>query len=198
MDSNIAKAFVVRRQLLDWLQGEVDGTLTAIAGEMIQCLKDGGTVFACGNGGSAAQAEHFVAELAGRFKMERKALRVLALSTNSSTVTAVSNDYGFAHVFSRQLDGVAKPGDCLLALSTSGSSQNVVAACKSARESRMRVFALTGRNRDTLEPLCNTMLSVPDTDTARIQEVHIVALHIICQQVESGVFETAPADPQGT
>jgi D-sedoheptulose 7-phosphate isomerase len=190
------ESFDARRRVLGWLEEQVAGDIKSIADSLTRCLKKGGTVFACGNGGSASQAEHFVAELAGRFKMDRKALPAHALSINSSTVTAVSNDYGFSQVFARQLDGAARSGDCLVALSTSGMSENVVNACQKARQLGMRVFALTGEKNGPISSESDVALKVPDTDTARIQENHLVALHLICQMVEESMFSPAPARPQ--
>jgi D-sedoheptulose 7-phosphate isomerase len=190
------ESFAVRARLIGWLEEQAGGDINAIVDGLTGCLKTGGTVFACGNGGSASQAEHFVAELAGRFKMERKALAALSLSINSSSVTAISNDYGFSEVFARQLDGAAKRGDCLIAISTSGTSENVVNACRKARELGMKTFALTGKAGGMLPDHSEVTLSVPDSDTARIQEIHLIALHLICQMVEENMFSPTPARPQ--
>jgi D-sedoheptulose 7-phosphate isomerase len=187
------ESFAVRRRLLAWLEEQVAGDVRTIAEALTRCLAGGGTVFACGNGGSASQAEHFVAELSGRFRRERRALSAQALSANSSAVTAIANDYGFAEVFSRQLDGCARSVDCLLVLSTSGHSENVINACHTGRENGVRVFALTGETGGALASLAEVTLKVPDTDTARIQEVHLAALHVICQQVEENVFAPSPS-----
>jgi D-sedoheptulose 7-phosphate isomerase len=195
MASNNTEAFAVRKRLLEWTEAQVPKDIQAVVDGVTSCLQNGGAVFACGNGGSASQAEHFVAELAGRFKMERKALPAHSLSINSSTLTAVSNDYGFAQVFARQLDGVAKKGDCLVAISTSGSSENVINACQAARQIGMTIYALTGET-GLSSGESDVTLKVPDVDTARIQEVHLVALHLICQMVEENVFSPAPPRPQ--
>lgn len=182
-----------RRKLLEWLHADGKAAIHDIAAGLTECLRAGGTVFTCGNGGSASQAEHFAAELMGRFKMDRKPLRAHAFSTNSSTMTAVSNDYGFSEVFSRQLEGAAVDGDCLLAISTSGTSPNVVKACRKAREMGVRVFALTGGADSEVAAGSRTALKVPDRDTARIQEIHLIALHLICQTVEEDMFSPKPA-----
>jgi D-sedoheptulose 7-phosphate isomerase len=187
------ESFAVRKRLVAWLEEQVAGDVAVIAGALTRCLANGGTVFACGNGGSASQAEHFVAELSGRFRRERRALSAQALSANTSAVTAIANDYGFAQLFSRQLDGVARAGDCLLVLSTSGTSENVVNACRTARDNRVQVFALTGESGGVVSSLADVTLKVPDTDTARIQEIHLVALHLICQRVEENVFAPSPS-----
>lgn len=164
-----------------------------MAESLTRCLASGGTVFACGNGGSAAQAEHFVAELCGRFQRERRAFSALALSANSSAVTAIANDYGFSQVFARQLEGTAKAGDCLVVFSTSGTSENVVNACRTARDNGMGIFALTGETGGLVAGTADVTMRVPDTDTARIQEIHLVALHLICQAVEESVFAPSRA-----
>jgi len=190
------ESFVVRKKLVDWVEQQVPEGVRAIADSLTKALKDGGTVFACGNGGSASQAEHFIAELAGRFKMERKALSALALSTNTSTVTAVSNDYGFSQLFARQLDGVAKKGDCLVALSTSGTSENVVNACRAGRKIGMKLFALTGDYAGSIAGESDIALMVPDKDAARIQEIHLIALHLICQMVEEDMFSSSTTRSQ--
>jgi D-sedoheptulose 7-phosphate isomerase len=195
-DNKRSQAFAVRRKLLEWTEQQVPNNVRAIADALTRSLSDGGTVYACGNGGSASQAEHFVAELAGRFKMDRKALAAVALSTNASTVTAVSNDYGFSQLFARQLDGLAKEGDCLVAISTSGSSENVVNACRVGRKAGMKVFGLTGGAAGAISADSDVVLMVPDNDTARIQEIHLIVLHLICQMVETNIFSAPTTRPQ--
>lgn len=185
-----------RRRLLEWLADEGLGTVTAIAAALARCLKNGGTVFACGNGGSASQAEHFAAELVGRFKIDRKALPAFALSTNTSILTAVSNDYGFSSVFSRQLEGAAKEGDALVAISTSGDSENVVRACKAGKQIGMGVFTFTGKRGGLVTADSDVVLRVPDTDTARIQEIHLIGLHLVCRMVEESIFSSAPSSAE--
>jgi D-sedoheptulose 7-phosphate isomerase len=162
--------------------------IETIAAELAGCLAAGGTVFACGNGGSASQAEHFAGELLGRFTLDRKALPVFALSQNSAVVTAVANDTTYAQVYSRQIEGLGSTGDCLLALSTSGNSDNVIEACKAARRNGMRVISLTGRGGGLLGPNSDITLDIPSTNTARIQEMHLVVLHLLCQIVEERLF----------
>lgn len=159
-----------------------------IAGEIARCLSDGGTVFACGNGGSASQAEHFAGELLGRFNLDRRALPVFALSQNSAVLTAIANDTAYPLVFSRQLEGLGKRGDCLIALSTSGTSGNIVEACRTAERLGMRVFSLTGSSGGAVTHHSNVTLVVPSTNTARIQEIHLIMLHLICHLVEDQLF----------
>jgi D-sedoheptulose 7-phosphate isomerase len=184
---------IARRRVLDWLFNDAFEDVHRAAETLIECLLRGGSVFACGNGGSAAQAEHFEAELVGRFKRERKSLRVFALSPNSATLTAIANDYEFSELYSRQLEGIGRAGDCLLALSTSGNSKNVVSACMQAKRSGMKVLALTGREGGEIAPLADVTVPVPDTDTARIQEIHLIALHLICQIVEERLSSPDPS-----
>lgn len=156
-------------------------------------LREGGTVYACGNGGSASQAAHFVGELVGRFKRERAAFRAVSLAENAATLTAVANDYDFADVFSRQLDGIARRGDCLVALSTSGESENVFRACRAARAGGADVIALTGRDGGRVAAESRVAICVPDTDTPRIQEVHLLVIHLLCEAVENSLAEPGAA-----
>ena len=155
---------------------------------MLACVTSGGKVLACGNGGSAADAQHFSAEFVGRYERERPELGAIALTTDSSIITAIANDYDFTSIFSRQVRALGQPGDVLLAITTSGNSANVLAAVEAAHEREMTVVALTGRNggkmthalRDTDVHIC-----VPHERTARIQEVHILVLHCLCDGVDN-------------
>ena len=155
---------------------------------LLTCVTSGGKVLACGNGGSAADAQHFAAEFIGRFERERPELAAIALTTDSSILTAVANDYGFNAVFSRQVRGLGQSGDVLIAISTSGNSPNVLAAIEAAHERDMVVLGLTGRGggkmasalRDTDVHIC-----VPHERTARIQEVHLLTLHCLCDAVDA-------------
>ena len=154
---------------------------------MVATLVGNGKILACGNGGSAADAQHFAAELVGRFEMERQGLAAVALTTDSSIMTALSNDYGYKAVFERQVRALGQPGDLLLAISTSGNSANVLEAIHAAHERGMTVIALTGRDggriAQTLEPE-DLLLNVPVMRTARIQEVHILAIHALCDAID--------------
>ena len=147
----------------------------------------GGKVLACGNGGSAADAQHFAAELVGRFERERPGLAAIALTTDSSILTAIANDYDFASIYSKQVQAIGQPGDVLIAISTSGNSANVLAAVEAAHAKDMTVVALTGRTGGRLtERLTDTdvHIAVPHDRTARIQEVHLLALHCLCDAVD--------------
>ncbi len=162
--------------------------IAAAVQAILTCVTSGGKVLACGNGGSAADAQHFAAEFVGRFERERPELGAIALTTDSSILTAIANDYDFSVIFSRQVRALGQPGDVLLAITTSGNSANVLAAIDAAHEREMTVVALTGRGggkmnhalRDTDVHVC-----VPHERTARIQEVHLLTLHCICDGVDA-------------
>lgn len=155
------------------------------AGEsLVATVANGGRIFVCGNGGSASDAQHFAAELTGRFVAERRGYPAIALTTDTSALTAIGNDYGFDRIFSRQLEAVAKAGDYLLAISTSGNSSNVIAAVQEAREMGVATLGLLGRDGGALAELVDQALIVPAQSTARIQEGHIFILHLLCQAFE--------------
>jgi D-sedoheptulose 7-phosphate isomerase len=157
------------------------------AERMVQCLMNDGKILACGNGGSAADAQHFAAELLNRFEMERPGLAALALTTDSSTLTSIANDYDYEQVFSRQVRALGQPNDLLLAITTSGGSRNVLEAVQAAHDRQMGVIALTGKGGGVLTKLLgpeDIHLCVPHANTARIQEVHILCLHCLCDAVD--------------
>lgn len=162
--------------------------LAAGAQHLVSCLRNGGKVLLCGNGGSAADAQHLAAELVGRFKMERRALPSMALPVNASTITAIGNDYGYEYVFARQVAAFGHEGDVLVAISTSGTSPNVVRAVEAARERGMVSLGLTGASGGALLSLCDVTIAVPSEDVARIQEAHITVGHIWCEIVERALF----------
>jgi len=154
---------------------------------LVGCITAGGKVLACGNGGSASDAQHFAAEFIGRFERERPGLAAIALTTDSSILTALGNDYDFASIFSKQVQALGAPGDVLLTITTSGNSANVLAAVEAARTKDMTVIALTGRNGGKMrEALTETdvHICVPHERTARIQEVHLLVLHCLCDAVD--------------
>ncbi len=151
-------------------------------------FKEGGKVLFCGNGGSAADAQHLAAEFSGRFYTDRNPLPSEALHCNSSYMTAVGNDYGFDTVYSRAVRAHGQAGDVLIGLSTSGNSENIVRAFEAAQERGLRTVALTGKTGGRLAPLSHYLLNIPSTDTPRIQECHITVGHIICELVESNLF----------
>lgn len=154
---------------------------------MVGCLVNNGRILACGNGGSAGDAQHFAAELVGRFEAERQALAAIALTTDTSILTAVGNDYGFDQVFSRQVRALGQHGDVLLAISTSGNSGNVIEAIHAAHEQDMRVVALTGRDGGKIGELLgedDIHICVPAERTARIQETHLLVIHCLCDGID--------------
>lgn len=151
---------------------------------MADALRAGRTLLFCGNGGSAADAQHLAAEFMGRYMRERAPLPALSLTVDTSALTAIGNDYGFDRVFARQLSGIARPGDVLVAISTSGRSRNVVEAIAAARERGVAVVGLTGRSGGDMAGLCDVCIRVPSDATPRIQELHIVVGHVLCELVE--------------
>jgi len=162
------------------LEGEI-----ASAGELCaNALLQGQRIYLCGNGGSAADAQHIAAELIGRFVNDRRALPAIALTTDTSALTAIGNDYGYDEVFSRQVAGLCRKGDVLIAISTSGNSDNVLKAVDAARRAGTSVIGLSGKSGGALDALCDVSLVVPSDVTARIQEMHIVIGHLICALVE--------------
>jgi D-sedoheptulose 7-phosphate isomerase len=160
------------------------GVLESIAEAMTASLRAGGKILWCGNGGSAGDSQHLAAEFVGRFRRERRGLAAVALTTDTSALTAIANDYGYAAVFSRQVEALGVPGDLLVGISTSGNSQNVVAALETARSQGLVTVAFTGAGGGKLAALADHLFSVASRDTARIQEAHILAGHMLCDWVE--------------
>lgn len=155
---------------------------------LTQVLKDGKKVLFFGNGGSAADAQHLAAELAGRFKLERRALPGLALTVNTSCLTAIGNDYCFENLFARQVEALGVPGDAAVGITTSGHSRNVLSALEAARRIGLVTIALTGCAVEHIKPLVDYCLSIPSSETARTQEAHILTGHILCEIIERGLF----------
>ena len=162
----------------------VADSAVAIAAVISDALDRGAKILLCGNGGSAADAQHIAAELAGRLRRERKALPALALTVNASVLTAVANDYGYESVFARQVEALGRPGDVLIGISTSGSSRNVVRALEAGRSAGLITVCLVGEEGGAAEEHCDHALRAPSVDTQRIQEVHIAVGHAICELVE--------------
>src|SRR6185312_10813016 len=146
-------------------------------------LSSGCKLLLCGNGGSAADCQHIAAELTGRFVADRRPLSAIALSTDTSALTSIANDYGFEEVFSRQVAGLGRTGDCLLAISTSGNSRNVIRAVETARAAGVQTIGLLGRDGGKLRPLCDVAIVVSSETTARIQEAHIFLGHVLCEMI---------------
>jgi len=173
------------RKIEDTLTEKISDTVAMLQ----QALGAGNKLLVMGNGGSAADAQHFAAEIIGRFKLERPALPAIALTTDSSILTAIGNDYGFEAVFSRQVEGLGRPGDVVFGISTSGNSPNVFAALAKARELGCRTVALLGRDGGTIKAVADISLIVPSDDTPRIQEGHVTIIHIICDLLEKRLFK---------
>ena len=163
--------------------------IETITTKIIKAFKDGNKLLLCGNGGSASDAQHIAAELSGRFIKERKPLYAEALHVNSSYMTAVSNDYGFESTYSRMLEAIGKKGDVLIALSTSGNSENVVNAVKMANSLDMLSVGMSGGKGGKIKDFCQHNIIIPSSNTARIQEAHIIVGHIFCQIIEDKLFD---------
>jgi D-sedoheptulose 7-phosphate isomerase len=163
--------------------------IETITTKIIKAFKDGNKLLLCGNGGSASDAQHIAAELSGRFIKERKPLYAEALHVNSSYMTAVSNDYGFESTYSRMLEAIGEKGDVLIALSTSGNSENVVNAVKMANSLDMLSVGMSGGKGGKIKDLCQHNIIIPSSNTARIQEAHIIVGHIFCQIIEDKLFD---------
>ena len=154
---------------------------------IVSSLRNCGKVLVFGNGGSAADSQHIAAELVGRFKKERKALAAIALTTNTSILTAIGNDYGYDVTFSRQIEALGKEGDVAIGLSTSGNSKNVLAALRCAKSMGLKTIGLTGATGGAMKDVCDILIAVPSKNTPRVQESHILIAHIVCELVENGM-----------
>lgn len=162
--------------------------VAAAAAAVTDALRAGNKVLLCGNGGSAADAQHIAAELAGRLRLERGGLPAIALTVNPSVMTALANDYGYDMIFARQVEALGREGDVLVGISTSGRSANVVRALETARAAGLMTVGLVGRDTEQMEGLCDHLIAVPVKDTQRIQEIHIAAGHAMCEIVECALF----------
>ncbi len=170
---------------------ELAPAIASAADLMTSTLRAGAKILSCGNGGSAGDAQHFSAELLNRFEIERPGLAAISLTTDSSTLTAIANDYSYKEIFSKQVMALGNKADCLLAISTSGNSENVVAAIQAAHEKGLSVVGLTGRDGGTIGRELNDgdiEIRVPDERTARIQEVHLVVIHCLCDVIDQALF----------
>jgi len=187
---NILQASIKTKELI--LQDTVlIATIGKVVDTIVGAFQKGKRVYFCGNGGSAADAQHLAAEFSGRFYIDRKPLPAEALHCNTSFLTAVGNDYSFDVIYSRMIDGIGMPGDVLVGLSTSGNSKNIIKAFESAREKKIVTVGLTGASGGQMKSLSDYLINIPSTDTPRIQESHILAGHIICQLVEEKIFSKA-------
>lgn len=189
MNSPLKQMFAEARALATWLEGDGDAgrTVEAMAGEMAAVLRAGGRLLSCGNGGSLCDAMHFAEELSGRYRDDRPALSALAL-TDAGHMSCVANDYGYDRVFARAVEAQGREGDILLGFTTSGSSPNVLAAMRTAREGGLRVFGLLGKGGGEALGLCDLAVVVPATDTGRIQEIHIKVVHALIELIERELY----------
>ena len=186
MKDLIKKHISEHRSVLDSIN-ELDESIEKIADLLIHCLKNDGTIFWCGNGGSASDSQHLAGELIGRFNGDRKPLKSIALNADSAVMTCIVNDYGYEHIFSRQVDGLGSRGDVLVGISTSGNSQNVLNAFKIANQKDMITIGLLGKGGGGASNLVDHSVIVPSKSTARIQEMHILIGHILCDLIEEGL-----------
>jgi len=184
MQSIIKKELNEHLTTLDATMKSIGSALEVAANICIDSLKQGGKILIFGNGGSAADAQHIAAELVGRYKLERKGLSAIALSTDTSSLTAIANDYGYEHVFDRQIEALANPEDVAIGISTSGNSSNVINALQLAKNIGCKSIGLSGKSGGNMNKLCDVNLVIPAKDTARIQEMHILVGHIICHLIE--------------
>ena len=194
MDDGLRKSIIetieTHKKMVAELQESGIETVVAAAEAITDSLKSNGRVYLCGNGGSAADAQHIAGELVGRFKRERKALAAVALTTDTSVITSISNDDSFEHTFVRQVEALVTEGDILWAISTSGTSANVIAAAELAKEKGACVLAFTGRSNSKLEQIADMCFCADDKSTARSQEIHQLAYHIICDLVEQSFTDS--------
>jgi len=188
MISEIHAQLQDHRAMIELIERDMAPLISNMGILLSDALNRGNMVLVMGNGGSAADSQHFVAEIVGRFKMERKALPAISLTTDTSILTAIGNDYGFDSVFSRQVEALAAPGDVVIGISTSGNSPNVLKALTLAKERGCRTVGLLGKDGGSIKPVCDLALVVPSEDTARIQEGHITIIDIVCDLVEKALF----------
>jgi len=193
MEKNVAKQIKAiiqtHKRMIAELEANATETIAAAAEAITKALRQNGRVYICGNGGSAADAQHIASELVGRFERERKGLPAVALTTDTSVITSTSNDYGYENAFARQVEALVREGDILWAISTSGKSANVIAAAALAKKKGACVLAFTGRADSKLEQIADICFCADDKSTARSQEIHQVAYHIICDLVERSFCE---------
>jgi D-sedoheptulose 7-phosphate isomerase len=172
------------QQLIQKVIDTLSGDIETACGMIVSTLKNGNKVLVAGNGGSAADAQHIAAELSGRFVKERRALPGIALTTDTSAITSIANDYGYEFVFARQLEALAQPGDLFIGISTSGNSEGILKAFDSAKKFNCKTLGLSGRNGGKMNGLCDLNIIIPSDITARIQEMHILIGHILCKAVD--------------
>jgi D-sedoheptulose 7-phosphate isomerase len=185
MKITIANEFKSHLETIHTVIGEMEDDLAKASELVVDTLKRGQKILLCGNGGSAADAQHIAAELTGRYKSERRGLAGIALTTDTSALTAISNDYGYHRVFDRQVEALANKGDLLIGISTSGNSDNIVSALKLAKELGCTTIGFSGRDGGKMNSVCDVNLVVPSDNTPRIQEMHILLGHTMCQIIDN-------------
>ncbi|HVM71729.1 MAG TPA: D-sedoheptulose 7-phosphate isomerase [Anaerolineales bacterium] len=187
--TRLAEEYQIHAGIMAQTVAQCAPAVDAIAACLVECFRKGNKLLLCGNGGSAADSQHMVAEFVNRFRLDRAALPAIALTVDTSILTAIGNDSSFEFTFSRQVEALAKPGDVLAAISTSGSSANVLRALDAVRERQVKTVGFTGeKGRLTMAPKCDLCLVVPSADTPRVQEVHEFVWHVICGMVEQALF----------
>jgi len=184
MLETIKKEFELHLQTIQDVQNNMETKLESAAKLVVETLKNGNKILIFGNGGSAADAQHFAAELTGRYKTERRGLPAIALTTDTSALTAIGNDYGYDRVFDRQVESLASKGDLLIGISTSGNSKNVLNAFTLGKEIGCNIIGMSGRDGGAMNEASNINLVIPSNDTPRIQEMHILFIHTLCQIVD--------------
>jgi len=185
MIKTIKEEFSSHLETINKVIGSMEKDIEIASTIIVDALKNGNKILLCGNGGSAADAQHIAAELTGRYKTERRGLPGIALTTDTSALTAIGNDYGYDRVFDRQVESLANEGDVIIGISTSGNSKNVVSALKLGQEIGCKTIGLTGRNGGAMNDVCDINLVVPSDNTPRIQEMHILFGHTICQIIDN-------------
>ena len=186
MKELISKHIQEHNDVLDSIS-QLDESIEKVVNVFISCLKKGGTIFWCGNGGSASDSQHLAGELVGRFIGERRPLKSIALTADSAVMTCIINDYGYEHIFSRQIEALGVKGDVLVGISTSGNSENVIHAFEVAKRKKIITIGLLGKGGGKSSELVNQSIIVPSKSTARVQEMHILIGHIICDLIEEGL-----------
>lgn len=186
IEREIVDSIEVKKEILK--DKELLSTLATMANQIAASLKNNGKILICGNGGSASDALHIAGEIVGRFQKERNAYPAIALNSDVATMTAIANDYGYNQVFSRQVEGLMRPGDILLGISTSGNSKNVIKAVEKAHEIGGKAFLLAGKSGGKLKDVCDLKIIVPSNVTAHIQEAHICLYHILCGLIEDAMI----------
>lgn len=183
---NLQNSINLKQRLLE--DDDVVALVSEISDVVVECYRNGGKVFFCGNGGSAADAQHLAAELSGRYYYDRPPLFAEALHVNTSYITAVANDYSYDEIYARWITAIGQKNDVLIAMSTSGNSTNVVRAIEQANRNGMKTIGFTGKTGGKMGSICDLLLAIPDTDTPRIQECHMLMGHTVCEIVEARIF----------